>query len=464
MPQFDFLPSYLGGVTPQPEVQPPLSLSSGSTGEDVAKLQQQLKQLGAYPGEIDGDFGPKTLGAVQKFQKDKGLQVDGLAGPKTKTVLDTLAPPPIGFTQMPEIPSDAFAQAISNAPSTTLPKPAASPASPLSVEPGQASAQPGIKGGQVTLLQEPKLAQPGGVPMKITGLESFPQYGKEKPPSKEEMFAEMLGGAPIQAPGIKKIDFAPPTTAKEATPPVGGIPGAKVKTTKEKLDEFFASPIVQQSLAEFGAALDPQGFAGRLAQGTISQAQGKMFQNYVGRLLAGESPEKIKGLDVAGMTPQMVQSAIREAESIKSGKFEKGITSRDIAVKESEAASRQALRKAQVKEINDKTAIELAKVSDGWNKLMANNAYSVIKSAISKLPEGASYKEALLGGQKVLTDNEMTALKGAVRTLTGLGLDTFGLEKLIKGETIPTITSEEEFNSLKSGQEFIYNGKKMVKK
>jgi peptidoglycan hydrolase-like protein with peptidoglycan-binding domain len=52
--------------------------------EDV---QTALKNAGFYSGEIDGKFGPQTRKAIKEFQKANGLQVDGLAGKKTKTAL-----------------------------------------------------------------------------------------------------------------------------------------------------------------------------------------------------------------------------------------------------------------------------------------------------------------------------------------------------------------------------------------
>ena len=58
-------------------------LRKGSSGEYVKLLQSILKDKGYECGAIDGKFGPKTLSAVTKFQKDNGLDVDGIVGPKT---------------------------------------------------------------------------------------------------------------------------------------------------------------------------------------------------------------------------------------------------------------------------------------------------------------------------------------------------------------------------------------------
>ena len=60
-------------------------LSSGSRGDEVKKLQQALVDAGYNVGTagVDGSYGPDTTAAVKKYQQDKGLQVDGIAGEKT---------------------------------------------------------------------------------------------------------------------------------------------------------------------------------------------------------------------------------------------------------------------------------------------------------------------------------------------------------------------------------------------
>lgn len=55
----------------------------GSVGDYVKLLQSLLKDKGYDCGDIDGKFGPKTESAVKKYQKDKGLTVDGKVGPQT---------------------------------------------------------------------------------------------------------------------------------------------------------------------------------------------------------------------------------------------------------------------------------------------------------------------------------------------------------------------------------------------
>ncbi|MEZ2235403.1 MULTISPECIES: peptidoglycan-binding domain-containing protein [unclassified Microcoleus] len=60
-------------------------LKHGSRGEDVRKLQKLLNARGLCPQPIvaDGIFGPTTLTAVKKFQRQANLPVDGIVGGET---------------------------------------------------------------------------------------------------------------------------------------------------------------------------------------------------------------------------------------------------------------------------------------------------------------------------------------------------------------------------------------------
>ncbi|MBD0313546.1 MAG: peptidoglycan-binding protein, partial [Microcoleus sp. T3-bin5] len=53
--------------------------------EDVKRLQKLLnaRGLSAHPIVIDGVFGPTTLTAVKKFQRQAHIPVDGVVGGKT---------------------------------------------------------------------------------------------------------------------------------------------------------------------------------------------------------------------------------------------------------------------------------------------------------------------------------------------------------------------------------------------
>lgn len=55
--------------------------------EQIKTLQRLLKQLGYYKKNIDGSFGGGTLDAVEEFQAERGLEVDGVVGKATWTEL-----------------------------------------------------------------------------------------------------------------------------------------------------------------------------------------------------------------------------------------------------------------------------------------------------------------------------------------------------------------------------------------
>ena len=61
-----------------------ITLREGSTNSQAVRLlQQRLKSLGFYRGNVDGDFGAGTTEAVKAFQKANKLTADGAAGPGT---------------------------------------------------------------------------------------------------------------------------------------------------------------------------------------------------------------------------------------------------------------------------------------------------------------------------------------------------------------------------------------------
>lgn len=66
------------------------TLRKGMKGEYVSLLQTKLVNKGYSVGSygIDGDFGSATLKAVKEFQKDHGLEVDGVVGKKTWAALN----------------------------------------------------------------------------------------------------------------------------------------------------------------------------------------------------------------------------------------------------------------------------------------------------------------------------------------------------------------------------------------
>ncbi|WP_416147935.1 N-acetylmuramoyl-L-alanine amidase [Salipaludibacillus sp. HK11] len=70
-------------------------LSVGSSGEDVKIIQQQLNKLDYNAGVEDGIYGSGTQSAVQSFQSDNHLKVDGIVGQVTwdSLFMDTIDGP-----------------------------------------------------------------------------------------------------------------------------------------------------------------------------------------------------------------------------------------------------------------------------------------------------------------------------------------------------------------------------------
>ncbi len=76
-------------VAPQEASVPDVSnVSSGTLLQEVPEktnenIQTALKNAGLYEGQIDGNIGPKTKKAIEDFQAQNGLKVDGVVGPMT---------------------------------------------------------------------------------------------------------------------------------------------------------------------------------------------------------------------------------------------------------------------------------------------------------------------------------------------------------------------------------------------
>jgi peptidoglycan hydrolase-like protein with peptidoglycan-binding domain len=55
--------------------------------EAVRTIQGRLKQIGLYSGDADGIWGDSTQAALERFQRDRGLQVSGNVNPNTLTTM-----------------------------------------------------------------------------------------------------------------------------------------------------------------------------------------------------------------------------------------------------------------------------------------------------------------------------------------------------------------------------------------
>jgi N-acetylmuramoyl-L-alanine amidase len=86
-------------------------------GADVVELQRMLNDLGFDPGAVNGLFDDRTARALRDFQKNAGLQDDGVVDASVFNVLDTYAAQTLGTHQLPDksggyFPEDLFSGAI----------------------------------------------------------------------------------------------------------------------------------------------------------------------------------------------------------------------------------------------------------------------------------------------------------------------------------------------------------------
>lgn len=80
----------LNAITIKKKV-PPRNLRIGMDGSDVVQLQENLRKLGyfTYPSDT-GYFGTVTDGCVREMQREYGLVIDGIVGPKTYGKIEAL--------------------------------------------------------------------------------------------------------------------------------------------------------------------------------------------------------------------------------------------------------------------------------------------------------------------------------------------------------------------------------------
>lgn len=67
-------------------------LQFGDRGSEVLVLQNNLQSRGFYTSPVDGFYGDLTKSAVENFQQQNGLAVDGIAGDNTQLLLQNRFP------------------------------------------------------------------------------------------------------------------------------------------------------------------------------------------------------------------------------------------------------------------------------------------------------------------------------------------------------------------------------------
>ena len=68
-------------------VDPPIQAVKQNDGDETARVQARLLELGFWVSGVDGDFGLTTKQAVMAFQKYVGIEADGSVGPITADFL-----------------------------------------------------------------------------------------------------------------------------------------------------------------------------------------------------------------------------------------------------------------------------------------------------------------------------------------------------------------------------------------
>lgn len=80
----------------------------------IYQIQCLLAFLGYYTAGVDGIWGEGSVRACKAFQKDFGLDVDGVPGGRTQKALRHAVAFGIGSEDKPESPEDAFWASIPN--------------------------------------------------------------------------------------------------------------------------------------------------------------------------------------------------------------------------------------------------------------------------------------------------------------------------------------------------------------
>src|SRR5262249_37478250 len=90
------------------QTQPALTYTQPLSPQAVRMVQQNLRQQGAYTGQVDGVWGPDSQAALQRFQQAHGLQVTGQLNQATAATLGLLSDQLLTVGQpVPVVPTEA---------------------------------------------------------------------------------------------------------------------------------------------------------------------------------------------------------------------------------------------------------------------------------------------------------------------------------------------------------------------
>lgn len=117
------------------------TLTPGSTGADVSRLQATLKLLNFYQGDIDGTYSPATQAAVASFQTAAGIEADGITGPAT-------------WQKLLPAPDEVMVISANEAPTATAPAQSAESTSPDQPPSDPPVLSLGTEGSAVSQLQQ----------------------------------------------------------------------------------------------------------------------------------------------------------------------------------------------------------------------------------------------------------------------------------------------------------------------
>ncbi|MEX5710679.1 N-acetylmuramoyl-L-alanine amidase [Parafrankia sp. FMc6] len=174
------------------------SVTHPFVGDDVAALQERLSNMGFDVGRADGIFGARTDSAVRDFQRNRGLDPDGLCGPRTLRELKRLERTVTGGR--PDVLRESM-RLLARGPSLL--------GMVVAIDPGHGGDDLGVSSGGLCerdLMAD--LASRLEARLLASGLEAYPVHGPhESPPEAEraaranEIGADLLVSLHVDASG-----------------------------------------------------------------------------------------------------------------------------------------------------------------------------------------------------------------------------------------------------------------------